>query len=135
MFKVIIVWLGAFWRRNICDTFENVCPHAHPECIMCNAGSCDGCSVHKYPDSLGNLDAELDEELKNINFSSGQDDVPPAPEGIIVMSEGKASKAYIRAKDEDIERAIVLLHALEVKHPQAKDDCTPIRHCLLRALI
>jgi hypothetical protein len=129
MFNIIIAWLKAFWKNNICDDFP---AHWPPECAACNAGSCDGCSVRKYPDSLGDLD---EDEEKNINWSSGQDDVPPAPEGIQVLSLGKSSHRYIAAKDKDIEDAIALLHALEVKHPQVKDDCVPIRHCLLKALI
>jgi hypothetical protein len=82
MFQIIINWLKAFWTNCICDDFPKDWPQ---ECFMCNAGSCDGCSVRKYPDSLGDLDEE-----KNINWSSGQDDVALVGVGYQkVQSEGK----------------------------------------------
>jgi len=49
----------------------------------------------------------------NINWSSGQDDVPRPPDGIITFSKGKASKAYIEAKEKDIQEALDVVNTLE----------------------
>jgi hypothetical protein len=133
MFQNIINWLKAFWTNHICAEFPKDWPQ---ECFMCNAGSCDGCSVHKYPDSLGDLDEE-----ENINWSSGQDDVPRAPDGIVVFSEGKASKAYIEAKDTDIraadDRVVRCLNHLcgntEVDQDYLADTLREAHSCLMRA--
>jgi hypothetical protein len=80
------------------------------------------------------------------NFSSGQDDVALAPKGVVVMSQGKLSKAYVDAKDKDIEDALCLLGALRTSIAGQKEvvgiqlevvnkTLTDIKNCLLKALI
>jgi hypothetical protein len=69
-----------------------------------------------------------------INWASGQDDVPAAPEGIIVMSEGKAAKAYIEAKEADIEKAVVLTNSL-LESLNIDDNITPIQLEIIKSTV
>jgi hypothetical protein len=141
MFKIIIAWLGAFWRRNICDTFENVHPNYHEQCSACNKGG-EECSTCPFRDKTYIPKMDFGPEVEydeggNINWSSGQDDVPPAPEGVVVMSEGKASRAYIEAKDKDIQAALdVVMQAISANSPEHHLSVLRQVHAhLMRALL
>ena len=91
--------LGVLFMR-ICKRKAPAVPgeYVHPECLDCDK-DCKGCSVHKYPDSLGDLD---EDHVPNVNWSSGQDDVPPAPNGMLVFSTGKVGQALKKSKGDDV---------------------------------
>lgn len=145
----IINWLKAWWKANVCDTFENVHPNYNPQCSACNKGgeACPTCPfVDKDYNPLAATDAEMKRAFKealdedytpNINWSSGQDDVPPAPEGMRVYSKGKLSMAYINAKDEDIQAALdVVMQAISANSPEHHISVLKQVHAhLMRALL
>lgn len=138
---IIINWLRAWWEANICDTFENIHPNYHQQCAVCNNGG-DACPTCPFRDKNYNPLAETEEDkedndhMSNINWM-GTDDVPHPPNGVITFSNGKAYKAYIEAKDRDIQSALeVVVKAIHANDPkQHMAVLKQIHSHLMRALL
>lgn len=139
---VLLVGLAfTIYKIKKTPTFEQVCPDRHLKCFECNEGgdTCPTCPFRDknyIPESDFGPYAEYDEG-GNINWSSGQDDVPRPPDGIITFSEGRASKAYIEAKDKDIQAALdIVMQAISANSPEHHMSVLKQVHAhLMRALL
>jgi len=139
---VAVLALGFLvWEFSQNKTFEEVHPDRNIKCSDCNEGgdTCPTCPFRDknyIPESDFGPYAEYDEG-GNINWSSGQDDVPRPPDGIITFSEGRASKAYIEAKDKDIQAALdIVMQAISANSPEHHMSVLKQVHAhLMRALL
>lgn len=126
------------YKLETAPTFEQAFPNFHPQCSDCNKGG-DACPTCPFRDKdykpVVDVGPEYEyDEGGNINWSSGQDDVPRPPDGIITFSEGKASRAYIEAKEKDIKTGMIIL-AATIETLQNTEDITPMhREAILHSM-
>jgi hypothetical protein len=116
--------------------FSNLFSSSRRENCICKA--CNPLYVDVNPECPVHGAWIDDDEKEDANLNwMGTDDVPRPPDGIITFSEGRASKAYIEAKDRDIQAALdVVMQAISANSPEHHMSVLKAIHAhLMRALL